>query len=66
MINPEIAKLMIGLTEDEAKNTAKSYGCSYRVLFRNGVRESTACNDRNDDRYNLVMEAGRVAKVMAG
>jgi len=66
MINPEIAKLMIGLPVDEAKNVCKSYNGTYRILFNNGVRESNACNDRNDNRYNMLVEDGIVVKVIAG
>ncbi len=64
MINPEIAKLMIGLPEAEAKAVCKSYRGTYRVIFRDGLPE--VLHDRNDKRYSLILKDGLVIRVVAG
>jgi len=43
-----------------------NYNCVYRVATRNWVKDIWMSDDRNDDRYNLHLEAGKVAKVTAG
>ena len=65
MINPEIAKLMIGLSETEAKAVCKSYRGTCRVILRDGLAEVLP-DDRNDKRYSLILKDGLVVRVVAG
>ena len=66
MINSEIVKRIIGLSEAEAIVILKIFNCSYRILSRNWVIDFWASEDRDDDRYNLHLEAGNVVRVTAG
>lgn len=66
MINAAIHKLLLGKTETEAMNILNQYKCSWRVKFRDGVIMGDLSLDRNDNRYNLCLEEGKVCRVLPG
>jgi hypothetical protein len=66
MINASIHKLLLGKTETEAVNILNQFKCSWRVKFRDGVMLSNLSADRNDNRYNLCLEEGKVVNVLPG
>lgn len=66
MINPSIQRLLMGKKEQEAIAILKNFKCSFRIMMRDGASPGDATNDRNDDRYNLVIKDGLVERVLAG
>lgn len=66
MINPAIHKLLLNKTEAEAGSILDQYNCIWRVKFRDGVMVKNLSADRDDRRYNLVIENGKVTRVLAG
>lgn len=65
MINSSIHKLILGKKEREAISILQSFKCAFRIIMRNGAVVETS-NNRNDDRYNLVISGGVVESVIAG
>jgi len=65
MINSSIHKLILGKKEREAVLILQSFKCTFRTIMRDGAAVETADN-RNDDRYNLVIKSGVVEAVIAG
>lgn len=66
MINPAISKILFNKTEKEAGELLDQYKCPWRVKFRDGVIVTNLSADRDDRRYNLILENGKVVRVVAG
>ena len=65
-MNPSIQRIIIGKTEAEAIAILSQFGCNWRIAFRNKEQEQNLTKDRDDRRYNLVMQNGKVQRVFAG
>lgn len=66
MINPSIHRLLLGKRELEAVTILKKFKCHFQIISRDGAAVNNILNDRNDDRYNLVITDGIVERVIAG
>jgi len=66
MGNPSIAKLITGKTESEAIGILNQFKVPWRVMMRNGEANNLLSNDRDDRRYNLVLQDGLVERVLFG
>ena len=66
MMNPEIAKLVLNEKEGEAKKILKRYKASYRVTHRDGSPLKYVTDDRDDNRYSMIVENGIVVRVYGG
>ncbi len=65
MLNSSIHKLVLGKKEREAISILQSFKCAFRIIMRDGAVIETADN-RDDSRYNLVINAGVVEAVIPG
>ena len=65
-MNPSIAKLLMGKTEQEAANLLLQYKKSWRVIFRDGNQVPDLIPDRDDNRYGLVVTNGKISRVLFG
>jgi hypothetical protein len=65
-MNPSIAKLLMGKTEQEAANLLLQYKKSWRVIFRDGNQVANLIPDRDDNRYGLVVTDGKISRVLFG
>ena len=65
-MNPSIAKLLMGKTEQEAANLLLQYKKSWRVIFRDGNQVTNLTPDRDDNRYGLVVTDGKISRVLFG
>jgi len=64
-LNHGIVRLLIGKTEADAIAALVSFNCKWRVYAIDGsVTESP--NDRDDSRYNLILNEGIITRVIAG
>jgi len=66
MINPSIHRLILGKREADAVQILKKFKCQFRIMSRDGAGGGHLSDDRNDDRYNLVITNGVVSGVVAG
>lgn len=66
MINPSIHRILLGKRESEAIAILKKFKCPFQVISRDGGTVNNILNDRNDDRYNLIIANGVVERVIAG
>lgn len=65
-MNPSIAKLLLGKTEQEAVKLLTMFKKTWRVTFRDGAAVSDLITNRDDNRYCLIITDGIVEKVMCG
>ena len=64
-INHGIIRFLIGKTEADAIEALEGFKCKWRVYAVDGS-VSEATSDRDDRRYNLILDNGIVVKVIAG
>ena len=65
-MNPSISRMILGKTEAEAIAILNLYDCIWRVTIRDGRNNNSLPNDRDDRRYNLIIRAGKVERVVPG
>jgi len=66
MINPSIVRLLLNKSEQDAAVLLAKFKCKWRVMCRDGKNEKDLSNDRDDNRYNLVLSSGKVERVLPG
>lgn len=66
MNNPSIVKVLIGKPEKEAGIILERFNKSWRVVFRDGVQVPNLTQDRDDNRYGLVLKNNLVERVLFG
>jgi hypothetical protein len=65
MLNHGIVRHLIGKTQAEAIASLQGFNCKWRIYAIDGaVVENPP--DRDDQRYNLILENGIVTRVLAG
>jgi len=65
-LNSGIVSAAVGLSEVAAKDLLRSLKCSFRVTHRDGYKVKHLSDDRDDCRYNLMVEGGIVARIYGG
>lgn len=66
MINPSIVRLLLEKSEQDAAALLNKFNCKWRVMCRDGRMVSGLAADRDDNRYNLVIQLGKIVRVMPG
>jgi len=66
MINPSISKLLLGIPEADAGALLNQFQVTWRVSHRDGAQVETITQDRDDGRYNLLLNDGIVVRVLPG
>jgi len=64
-LNQGIIRLLIGKSEAEAIEALEGFKCKWRVYAVDGS-VAGASSDRDDRRYNLILNDGVVTRVIAG
>jgi hypothetical protein len=65
-MNPSIQRIITGKTEAEAQLMLEKFKCRWRVIMRDGKRVESVSQDRDDNRYNLIIRNGLVERVLPG
>lgn len=66
MINPSIVMLLLEKPEQEAASILNKFNCKWRVSHRDGENVNTISADRDDNRYNLIIQSGIIQRVLPG
>lgn len=66
MINPSIVRLVLNKHETEVEDLLNKFKVRWRIRFRDGVEVDNLSNDRDDNRYNLIIKDNHVERVIGG